>query len=95
MKDKIKKSILSDKKIRAQVQKLVIARLSAIPRDLEIAVGDKQYSIEDLQKFVEENNKVGIQLMEDQLKYLRNISSGEIYKMWPNEQNNTYNQAQL
>ena len=89
------KDVLKDKRLRLQVQKLVIARLSAIPKDLQISVGSKQYTVEDLQKFVKENNEIGKQLMESQLKYLREMASGKIYKMWPNEQDNTYNQAKL
>jgi len=90
MKTQNRKDILGNKKTREQLQKLVIARLSAIPKDLEIAVGNSKYTISDLQRFVRENNEIGKQLMETQLEYLRSMASGEIYKMWPNEQNSTH-----
>ncbi|EKE12867.1 MAG: hypothetical protein ACD_13C00134G0028 [uncultured bacterium] len=94
MKNRAKKDILSNKKTREQVQKLVVARLSTIPRDLEIAIGNEQYTISDLQRFVMENNDIGKQVMELQMEYLKRMASGEIYKMWPDEQNNSYYSSQ-
>lgn len=86
------KKEIEDKKIREQVQKIVIARLNAIPKDIEMSVGSKQYTKEQLLKFIEEGNEIGDQLMEMQLKYLRDLASGKIYRL-EDEQNHSYNTA--
>lgn len=63
-----------------QLRDLVIARLSSIPKHIQLSVGSNQYSIEDLVKSVEEGSEIGKQIVEMQLKYLQDLSSGEIYK---------------
>ena len=83
------KNILN-KRNREQIQKIVIARLNTIPKDIEISVGATQYTREQLSKFVKEGNEIGNQLMEIQLRYLRDLSSGKIYQLL-DEQNNSYN----
>lgn len=69
-----------DKKIKEQLQKIVIARLNTIPKDIEISVGSGQYTKEQLLEFVKEGNELGKQLMQMQLEYLRDLASGKIYR---------------
>lgn len=70
-----------NKDIKKQVQELIIARLNAIPKDIEIAIGSNQYTKEELLKFVKSGNEKGDQLMEMQLQYLRDLASGKIYNL--------------
>ena len=73
-------------KFEKQLQDLVVARLSAIPRNLQMAVGSSQYSIEDLIKSVQENNDIGKQLIIMQVQYLKDLASGEMYKQLDDQQ---------
>ena len=83
-------SIITEE-IKEQVQKLVKVRLQAIPRHMEIAIGSKQYSRDDLLKSIEdEGSELGQQLMEAQLGYLRDLAAGKIYTENLDEQDNTH-----
>jgi hypothetical protein len=92
MKAKSKIKITSDSEVRSesefekQLQELVIARLSAIPKNLQMAVGANQYNIEDLIKSVQQNDNVGKQLVAMQVQYLKDLSSGEVYKEFDDQQ---------
>ena len=76
----------SESEFEKQLQELVIARLSAIPKNLQMAVGANQYNIEDLIKSVQQNDSVGKQLIAMQIQYLKDLSSGEVYKELDDQQ---------
>ena len=84
---KFEKKDIEDRKVRDHLRKIVIARLNAIPKDIEISVGSRQYTKEQLLQFVKQHNEIGNQLMEMQLEYLRDLASGKIYDLL-DEQNN-------
>jgi hypothetical protein len=86
MKSQPKVKILSSEisntnnELKEQLRDLVIARLSAIPKNLQIAVGASQYTIEELVKSVERGDEVGNKLVAMQVQYLKDLASGEMYK---------------
>lgn len=69
-----------------QLRELVIARLSTIPQNLQMAVGSNQYSIEELIKSVQNGDEVGSQLVVMQVQYLKDLASGEMYKAFDDQQ---------
>lgn len=70
----------SDSNLDKQLNDLVIARLTAIPKNLSIAIGDDTYTIDELIKNVQERNKIGVQITKMQVEYLKDLSSGKIYE---------------
>lgn len=70
----------SENEFEKQLQDLVVARLSTIPRNLQMAVGANQYNIEELIKSVQQNDSIGKQLIAMQIQYLKDLSSGAVYK---------------
>ena len=76
----------TDGKLEEQLRELVVARLSAIPKNLQMAVGSNQYSIEDLVKSVQRGDDVGKQLVVTQIQYLKDLASGEMYKKLDDKQ---------
>ena len=73
-------------KLQQQLQDLVVARLSAIPRNLQMAIGSSMYTIEELVKSVQDGDKVGKQITTMQIQYLKDLASGKIYKMFDDQQ---------
>lgn len=69
-----------------QLRDLVVARLSVIPKNLQIAVGSNSYTVEELVNSVKENNKTGKQMVAIQIKYLKDLASGEMYKEFDAQQ---------
>lgn len=77
-KKKVKKTSLS-KSAKNQLQKIVMARLNAMPSHIELAIGSKNYPVEELIELVRKRDELGEQLIEAQLEYLKDLSSGKIY----------------
>lgn len=76
----------SKKKLEKQLQDLVVARLSAIPKNLQMAIGSKLYTTEELVKSVQDHNEIGKQIVTMQIQYLKDLASGEIYKKFDGQQ---------
>jgi hypothetical protein len=70
----------SDTKLDKQLSDLVIARLTAIPKNLSIAIGSDSFTVEELIKSVKEGDKVGEQITKMQIDYLKDLSSCKIYE---------------
>lgn len=62
------------------IKELVIARINAISKDLEISFGEKEYTKEEIVASIRENNELGREFIEMQLKFLRDIAGGNIYQ---------------
>ena len=86
MKPQSKKESISDKMpntskdFEDQLRELVVARLSAIPQNLQMAVGSSQYTIKELVESVQKGDEVGKQIVAMQVQYLKDLASGEMYK---------------
>jgi len=76
----LSKTSVKNKDFEEQLRELVVARLSAIPNNLQMAVGSSQYTIEELIESVQKGDEIGNQLVELQVQYLKDLASGEIYK---------------
>ncbi len=82
-KKKERKNIAVD--VQAEIKKLVLARLQATSRDFQLSVGSKDYSTQELIKKVKEGDEIGEQIMDMQMEYLRDLSSGKIYEYLEDE----------
>lgn len=73
-----------DKRIQDEKKELVLARLratsKATSKDLGISIGSTEYSQEDLIKRVEAGDKIGKEIIDIQMEYLRDMARGAIYK---------------
>ena len=69
-----------DEKLQEYIKELVIARINALSKDLEISVGVENVTREQILKSVKEGNELGQEIIEMQLKFLRDIASGKIYQ---------------
>lgn len=77
---------MTNKDLNEKLRELVVARLSTIPQNLQMAVGSNQYSIEELVKSVKKGDEVGNQLVAMQVQYLKDLASGEMYKVFDDQQ---------
>lgn len=81
-----KQSKTKKTRLKKQLRELVVARLSAIPQNLRMAIGSNQYTIEDLIENVQKGNRVGNQLVSMQVQYLKDLASGEMYTEFDEQQ---------
>lgn len=65
--------------IDEDIRQLVIARVRAIPKDVQVSIGSGDYTKEQLLENVAENTEVGQEIIENQMDYLRDLASGAIY----------------
>lgn len=72
-------SIISDDKLKKQLKELVLERINTMPKGMKIAIGHDEIKSEVVAQHVEDEDDVGLQMMELELEYLRAISQGEIY----------------
>ena len=73
------KLILSDE-VRADLKKLVLARIKTASEDLGIAIGSTELSKEEMLEKVNKEDKMGQEIMNIHLEYLRDMASGAIYQ---------------
>lgn len=69
-----------DKELQKYIKELVIARISALSKDLEISVGGENVTKEQILESIKEGNELGQEIIEMQLKFLRDITEGKIYQ---------------
>lgn len=81
-----KPQVTKEDEFEKQLRDLVVARLSVIPKNLQVAVGSNSYTIEELVDNVKEDSKIGKQVIAMQIKYLKDLASGEIYKEFDAQQ---------
>lgn len=71
-----------DKKVKEDMRKLVMARINATSGDLRISIGGPaHYTREELHKSVEKGDKIGQEIINIQMEYLRDMAQGKIYKL--------------
>lgn len=75
--NKIKQSYLQseDKEIQEEIKKLVIARIKASSDDLRISIGSTGYTKGQMLKSVEKGDKIGQEIIEIQMGYLRDMAA--------------------
>lgn len=69
-----------EKEIQDDIKKLVIARIKATSDDLHISFGSTEYSKEEMLLSVEKGDKLGQEIIETQMEYLRAMAEGAIYQ---------------
>jgi len=68
---------LMDKK-----KELVLARLKASKKDYKISVGGKGvFGRNEIIRNIEKGTELGLQIIETQINYLRDVANGKIYKV--------------
>lgn len=71
---------VKDKDLQEYIKGLVIARINALSKDLEISVGGENVTREQILESVKEGNELGQEIIEMQLKFLRDVAKGKIYQ---------------
>lgn len=82
--------IRSIDKTREDIKKLVIARIKAASDDLAISIGSKEYTKEAMLKSVEAGDKLGKEIIEMQMEYLRDMAEGAIYQQGDEQSTSGY-----
>jgi len=62
-----------------KLKEIVLARLSVMPQDVSVSVGDKNLDRAALMEHVESEDEIGKQMMEMDLEFLQDLASGAIY----------------
>ena len=78
--ENINQDIFSDPEVIKELQELVLARIQVMPDTLNIAIGSKDLSKEQLIKHVNQNDNLGKQIMEMELEFIQDLASGAIYR---------------
>jgi len=73
---------LEDKETMEEARKLVIERIKAASDDLKICIGSKntEYSKQEILETLKEDSELSKEIIDVQLKYLRDMASGTIYQ---------------
>lgn len=73
------KFILSDE-VRTDLKNLVLARIKTASEDLGVAIGSTELSKQEMLEKVNKEDKMGQEIMNIHLEYLRDMASGAIYQ---------------
>ena len=73
---------LEDKKVKEEARELVIERIKAASNNLKICIGSQntEYSKQEILETLKEDSELSKEIVEVQLKYLRDMASGAIYR---------------
>ena len=66
--------------LQKYIKELVVARINALSDELEISVGGENITKEEILKSVTEGNELGQEVIEMQLKFLRDMAEGKLYQ---------------
>lgn len=66
--------------IDEDIKNLVLARIMASSDDLRIAIGSVEYTKNEIISNIKSQNKIGKEIMDIQMEYLRDLASGAIYQ---------------
>lgn len=69
----------NDQTLDSKLRELVLERLKRIPDDMEMSIGDMDYSKKDLLSHVSEGDDVGKEVIDMQIEFLQDLASGSIY----------------
>ena len=65
--------------ISEELKMLVIARLNLIPNNVKVSVGaDGEFTRAELIQRVEQGDRVGLEIIQSQLEFLRALGSGKL-----------------
>ena len=62
-----------------EMKKIAFARVKAASDDLVISIGSKQYSKEEILQSISAGGEVGLEIIDMQIEFLRDMASGEFY----------------
>ena len=62
-----------------EMKKIAFARVKAASDDLVISIGSKQYSKEEILQSISEGGEIGLEIIDMQIEFLRDMASGEFY----------------
>jgi hypothetical protein len=62
------------------MKKLVLARIKAASDNLVISVGERQYTKEEILEGVEKGDEIGLEIIDMQMGFLRDMASGAFYE---------------
>lgn len=68
-----------DPELLEEMKKIVIARIKTSSDDLMITIGDKDYNKQDALKSVEDGDEVGLEIIDTQMEFLRDMAKGSFY----------------
>lgn len=73
---------LEDKKVREKARELVIERIKASSNNLKICIGSQKtaYSKQEILETLKEDSELSKEIIDVQLKYLRDMASGAIHR---------------
>lgn len=74
------KNKIDIKKVEEEGRELVIERIKAASDNLKISIGSTEYSKKEILKSLKEDNKLGKEIIDIQLEYLRGMANGAIYQ---------------
>jgi hypothetical protein len=69
-----------EKRIQEEIRKLAIERIKASSGELVVSVGAKDYTKSELLESVKKGSKIGKEVMEAQIGYVRDMAEGKIYQ---------------
>lgn len=69
-----------DPELLEEMKKIVIARLKTSSDDLIIIIGDKDYNKQDALKSVEDGDEIGLEIIDTQMEFLRDMAKGMFYE---------------
>jgi len=69
-----------DPELLEEMKKIVVARLRTSSDDLVITIGDKDYDKQKLLESVEKGDEIGLEIIDTQMEFLRDMASGKFYE---------------
>ena len=70
--------LLEDPDLKEELKRIVLARLNSLPSDVSLSLGSHELDKKDLLNHVQEEDVIGKQIMEIQLKFLQDMASGTL-----------------
>ncbi len=68
-----------DPKLLEEMKQLVLARIKAASDNLEISLGSQKYTKQEILKSIQNGDEIGLEIIDIQMDFLRDLASGEIY----------------
>ena len=62
-----------------EMKKIAFARVKAASDDLVISIGSKEYAKEEILQSISEGGEIGLEIIDMQIEFLRDMASGEFY----------------
>ncbi|MBU3978727.1 hypothetical protein KJ980_06915 [Patescibacteria group bacterium] len=69
-----------DPELLEEMKKIVVARIRTSSDDLVITIGDKDYNKKEILESVEKGDELGLEIIDTQMEFLRDMASGLFYK---------------